>query len=115
MPAKRSDSASHKQALAAKCLGIHPDFQHFLDNLCQDESSGCFAVPEFRLESLPPPYSPLSVFLRISRTPGPGKPSISHKKFEAWIISEEFWDETDLRIYVQYSFFPLSLLNKTKL
>ena len=43
--------------------------RRFHDNLYQAQLSGCSALPEYRRQSLPHPYSPLRApaFLRISR------------------------------------------------
>jgi len=64
-PLKCCDSASQKQAKAAKCLA-NPCFH---DNLYQAQLSGFSALPESRRQSLPHPYSTLraNTFLRISR------------------------------------------------
>ena len=58
-PSKRCDHASQKQAQTAKCLANPSNCRHFHDKLYQIQFSGCSALPESRLQSLPHPYSPL--------------------------------------------------------
>ena len=51
-----------------------PNYRRFHDNLYQIQFSGCSALPESRLQSLPHPYSALKTHavFRINRNPGLG-------------------------------------------
>jgi len=85
-PAKRCDSASHKQAETAKCLANPPYLPTLPRQFVPGPTLGLLRSARISTAISAPPLQPTERFFLYQNYPKPGSRQLTH-------ISQEFWDE----------------------